>query len=112
LVDPDVVFGNPLVLKFHDNNFAVVPGDLDWLSVFKDLEAVVFVNDGQGGAHVMSPVETDPCTHHGGRGWSIRNVRIVRTLTIDGGIPRASRNQPLAIARHAAGGYLKPAYRR
>jgi hypothetical protein len=69
------------------------------------------VNDGQGGAHVMSPVERDFFTHHRGRGWSIRNVRIVRTLTIDGGISRASRNQPLAIAHSARGDYLKPAWR-
>jgi hypothetical protein len=55
LKHPDVVLGNFSVLEFNDNNLAVLPRDLEWLAVFKDLEAVVFVNDGQVGSHVMSP---------------------------------------------------------
>ncbi len=51
LVDPDVVLGNFLVLEFDDNNLAVLPGDLKRFAVFKDLESVVFVDDGQGGSH-------------------------------------------------------------
>ena len=51
LVDPDVVLGNFSVLKFNDDNLAVLSGDLKWFAVFKDLESVVFVDDGQGGSH-------------------------------------------------------------
>jgi len=112
LEDPDVFLGNESVLEFHDNNLAVLSLDLKRFAVLKDLESVVFVNDGQGGSHVMSPVESDPSTRQPGRRWSIGNVRIVRTLTIGSRISRAGSGGRLAIAHGARGGYLQPAYRR
>ncbi len=51
LVDPDVVLGNFSVLKFHENNLAVLSLDLKRFAVLKDFESVVFVDDGQGGSH-------------------------------------------------------------
>jgi hypothetical protein len=112
LVDPDVVLGNFSVLEFNDNNLAVLPGDLERFAVFKDLESVVFVDDGQGWSHVVSPVERDTCTHHQGRRWSNENVRNVRTLTSSSDISRAGSGGRLAIAHSARGGYLNAAYRR
>ena len=112
LKHPDVFLSNESVLEFNDNNLAVLSLDLKRFAVLKDLESVVFVNDGQGGSHVMSPVERDTCTHHLGRGWSTANVRIVRTLTISSGISRAGSGGRLAIAHGARGGYLNAAYRR
>jgi len=112
LVDPDVFLSNESVLELHDDNLAVLSLDLKRFAVFKDSESVVFVNDGQGWSHVVSPVERDTCTHHLGRGWSTANVRIVRPLTIGSGISRAGSGGRLAIAHGARGGYLNAAYRR